>query len=130
MTYAEFEEHWADAAEAERARFDAMPVADLLDRVEKRRLGDYYTIWGALGDRATLEEAGWILFRVLESRLDYLHKHHCAAALLKLIGMDRAPDQAVRYSGRDAYDVTRNLQRLREIIATRIGEERATDNPA
>ena len=34
-----------------------MPVAELLTRIEERDLGDYYMIWPALADRATLDEA-------------------------------------------------------------------------
>jgi hypothetical protein len=119
MTYAEFQERWEANSKAERARYDAMPVAELLTRVECGDFGDYYNIWRALADRATLREAGWILFSVLESDLDYLHRYHCAAALLKLVGMN--PERAVLYSGREIHDVAGNLEHLRHLIATRLG---------
>jgi len=123
MTYAEFQERWEARAKAELANYAAMPVAELLARIEARELGDYYMIWPALAERATLAEAGWILFRMLESDLDYYHRYHCAAALLRLAGIEDAREEPAHYSAEEVHDVAGNLRRLRHLIAERIGGE-------
>jgi hypothetical protein len=123
MTYAEFQERWEAGATAELARYAAMPVTELLTRIEARELGDYYMIWPALADRATLAEAGWILFRMLESDLDYFHRYHCAAALLRLAGIEDAHEEPAHYSAEEVHDVAANLRRLHDLIAQRIGDD-------
>lgn len=120
MTYAEFQERWEAGAKAELARYDAMPFAELLSRIQDRRLGDYYTIWSAMAKRASLAETAWLLFEVLESDLDYFHRYHCADALLMLAGLDDASHDAAHYSAREVFDVAENLQRLSHLVAERM----------
>ncbi len=123
MTYADFQKHWEAGARAELESYTAMPVAELLTRIEEGRLGHYYMIWPALADRATLHEAGWILFRLLESDLDYFNRYHCAAALLRLAGIEDESEEPAHYSAHEVHDVDRNLRRLRNRIAERIGDD-------
>jgi hypothetical protein len=118
-----FQERWEAGAKAELARYSALPAPELLTRGESRQLGDYYMIWPALAERATLHEAGWILFRVLQSDLDYFNRYHCATALLSLVGIDDPSEWAAHYSAHEVHDVARNLDRLRELITERIGDD-------
>lgn len=76
---------WEQHAQAERETMDRQPLADLLDDARRGRWGNYYNLWDAIADRATLQQAGWILMDVLESAEDYLIRYHCAAALIKLM---------------------------------------------
>jgi hypothetical protein len=123
MTYAIFQERWEAGAKAELAHYAALPVSELLIRIEAGRLGDYYMIWLALAERTTLDEAGWLLFRVLESDLDYFNRYHCATALLTLMGIEDPAESAAHYSAHEVHDVATNLNRLRDLIAERIGDE-------
>lgn len=76
---------WEQQAQAERETMDRPPLADLLDDARRGRWGNYYNRWDAIADRATLQQAGWILMDVLESAEDYLIRDHCAAAPIKLM---------------------------------------------
>lgn len=97
---------------------EALPVEQLLDRIRKGLFGQYYNIWRAVGRRSTLEDAGWVLFEVLESDVDYLYRYHCAAALLKLLGdVALAP---VDLSGNHSA-VEGNISSVRSILEGRIG---------
>lgn len=82
--------NWQDAWEAQaRGELDALrarPVAELLGLVRAGRFGGYYVLWDAIAERATLAEAGWALFAVLETDADSLDRYHCADALLRLLG--------------------------------------------
>lgn len=88
MTYGEFQERYEEEGGKERARYDARPVADLLADIRAGRFSDQYQIWYSLGARATLAEAGPTLLAVLESDLEYLHRYHCAAALIAIAQLD------------------------------------------
>jgi hypothetical protein len=81
----EYEHH----ADIEGAKVDKMSVRELCARIQAGKVGDYYQIWRAIGERGTLPEAGWLLFSVLESDMESLHRYHCASALLRLLGEQR-----------------------------------------
>ena len=79
---------WEEESQAEKARYDATPVSDLLSNVRDGRVGQYFGIWYSIALRSTPAEAGWPLYRALLSQQDYFHQFHCAAALLHLLGLE------------------------------------------
>lgn len=87
MTTGDWRDRWDDEATAEAARYDARPVATLLDDVRRERFGEYHTLWYAIARRATPHEAAWTLYDVLGSPAPYLARYHCAAALLRLLSI-------------------------------------------
>lgn len=110
---------WEEHADAERQSQDRRPVSSLLEAVRQRKFGDYYTLWYAIAAKATLVEAGWTLFAVLESPdIDYLHRYHCAAALLQLIG-DLRFEQVELSAAR--FPLAENLAEVRRVLEARIG---------
>jgi hypothetical protein len=82
-------EVWEDEAQAEYDVFCAMPLASLLERVARNELGSYYVIWNAIATKGDLRLAGWPLFEFASSTAPYLHRYHCAAALLTLLQTSR-----------------------------------------
>ena len=58
--------HWKDrydaAATAEKKQLTGMQVEKLLKNVRNGKFGEYYTIWYAIADNATLDQAGWTLY--------------------------------------------------------------------
>ena len=84
MSYAQFQEYWEQAANAERSNYRARSPHKLLEDIAHGKYGTYYQIWYALQGRTTFEEAGVLLLSVLRSRADYLVRYHCATLLLSL----------------------------------------------
>ena len=109
MSYAQFQEHWEQAADAELSSFRRRPASELLAEIARGEYGSYYQIWHALQGRTTIEQAGSLLLSVLRSRADYLVRYHCATLLLSL--HNPFPDvlTPVKLSGREKYDVDRHL---------------------
>ena len=118
MSYAEFQEHWEKAADAELSAYRQRPAHELLDEIAHERYGSYYQIWYALQGRTTFEEAGRLLLGVLRSGVDYLIRYHCATLLLTL--RNPYPDvlTAVKLSGREKYDVDRHLDEYEQATHT------------
>ena len=81
-----WQDRWDEAADDERKRMEARTAAELLADVSECRFGNYYVIWYVIASKSTVDEAGWTLFRTLTGDEDYLHRYHCAAALLLLMG--------------------------------------------
>ena len=117
----DWRERYEIEAAAEQAAFDQKPVDELLDRVADRLYGQYFSLWRSIAHRADLEQAGWPLFKVLQTERDYLHRYHCATALLKLMGLDRA--DAVKYSA-DSANRHINLLDLEMDLSDRKGKAR------
>jgi hypothetical protein len=115
----DWREQWENAAGEERKRLDGLPVDRLLSDVDQGRYGDYYNIWYSIAGRATLDQGGWILFDVLNRRIDYLFRYHAAAALLQLLGETRL--KAVDLSG-DRPEREDNLRRIESRLRQKIGE--------
>lgn len=86
MSYADFQRQYEIESEKERAAYDREPVGELLGRVRARRLGGQYQLWYSIGARASLGEAGWLLFEFVSGPDEYLDRYHAAAALLTLLG--------------------------------------------
>jgi hypothetical protein len=69
----------------EKTAFLTRTVAELLTAVAERRFGDFHAIWDAIAEKATLEQAGWPLARVLRSDAPPGHRIAAADALLQLL---------------------------------------------
>ena len=82
-----WQEKWEAYAALEMEKYRETPVKKLLEQVRNGSFGRYYTIWYALAEKATAEEAVFPLYEVLLSGEDYLYRYHAAAALLKLSGI-------------------------------------------
>jgi hypothetical protein len=84
MSYAQFQEHWEKAADAEMAEYRKRPAHDLLAEIARGDYGSYDQIWYALQGRTSIDEAGTLILSVLRSQTDYLVRYHCATLLLSL----------------------------------------------
>jgi hypothetical protein len=115
-SYAQFQEHWEQEAGKERERYDARPVIELLADIRAGHFGSYYQIWYSLGSRATLAEAGSLLFSILESSADYLVRYHCAAALISVAGVYADGYRPEQLSAHQTQRVAEHLAALREKI--------------
>lgn len=116
-SYEEFQERWEQEATREGATFDKMSVRQLLELVRLKQWGDYYALWHAIGDRATLAEAGPMLMEVLHSDAEYLNRYHCAAALIKMAGEKLRDWTPVQLSA-GSHPYRDNLEKVRAILAT------------
>jgi hypothetical protein len=125
MERRDWREDWERAAEQERAHHDRLPAGVLVDNVRRGRFGDYYTVWYSIAERATLAEAGWVLFSVLVSDAPYLVRYHCAAALVRLL--KTSDFEAVELSA-FRFPLRTNLRLLRERIEAQIGPRRTSDD--
>jgi hypothetical protein len=116
MSYAEYQERFELEAGKERERYDARPVSELLADIRAGRFGSYYSIWYSLGARATLSEAGSLLFSILESPADYLVRYHCAAALISIAGVYADGYRPEQLSADKTQRVAEHLAALRQKI--------------
>jgi len=111
MSYADFQQHFEQAAALERQHFDAMPVATLITEIRAGRLGRYYQIWYSLGARAEPSEANTLLLSFLASDAAYLARYHCAAALIQINRLQQWAPQEL--SATRNYPVVENLAKVR-----------------
>ncbi len=116
MSYAQFQEHWEKAADAELAEYRNRPAQALLAEIARGSYGSYYQIWYALQGRTTIDEAGALLLSVLRSQADYLVRYHCATLLLSLYNPFPDVLTPVKLSGRDKYRVDRHLDEYEEAL--------------
>lgn len=84
----DWQEEYENAADKERQYYDELPVEHLLSLVSDGQYGNYNTIWHSLEERATLKQAAWVLFVVLNTDEEYLTRCNCAEALLYLLGRE------------------------------------------
>lgn len=112
--YEQFQEHWEQEADKARKQYDACSVSELLAEICAKRYGRHFQIWYSLGARASLSEAGLILFRVLESQADYLVRNHCAAALISIAGAYADGYRPKQLSACQTQRVSENLKSFRE----------------
>ena len=124
MSYAQFQEHFEQAAEAELLEYQQRPAQELLAEIAHGKYGDYYQVWYALQGRTDIEEAGAVLLGVLRSRIDYLVRYHCATLLLSLYNPFPDVLSPVKLSGREKYDVDRNLEEYAQALQTRAESDR------
>jgi hypothetical protein len=118
LTYAEFQEDWQQAADAEYALYVAEDSDVLIRQVKDRRYGECYQLWRAIPVVATLQDAGSVLIEVLRrDSEEYLIRYHAAAALLKLIGTStfEPADLSAEHPQRAA-----NLDTVEELLRERL----------
>ena len=118
MPQKNWRDQWDDHATEESEKFMKMPVAELLAQFRAGKLGEYYVIWKAIGERAKLQDIGWELYDFLNSYREYLPRYHCAGALLKL--MNSTAFTQVELSGKQA-PVAANLKKLKAMLEEKIG---------
>jgi len=85
MNEKHWKEQWEDDADTELEKLSALPIAELRRRVQAGELGGFYMIWNAIAAKEDLAAIGWQLLDFLSSPADYLHRYHCARALLALL---------------------------------------------
>jgi hypothetical protein len=85
MQEIERDEYFRQEASKESRRLDTLSLAELLQRVRRRRFDRYFQLWDSIMLRGDLRQAGWTLYAVLLSRTGYLNRYHCASALLALM---------------------------------------------
>src|SRR5262249_47390175 len=120
MTYEDYQRYFEEAAEKEKRRYDQKSVDELLKLIRRGSYGKYYTIWDSVGERASADEAGSDLIAVLRSGAEYLHRYHCAVALLRLLGMQwDSYFKPEKLSARERYDdVELFIQDIEEKLET------------
>ena len=123
MTYAEFQEQFEKASIEEKARYDAMPLAQVLKEIHAGRYGTNYQIWYSVAPRATIKDIGWLFYRILESKDDCLVCYHCAAALLSVFNPFPDVLKPEKLSGRKKYNVDQHLAEYRDCLEKQIGPE-------
>jgi hypothetical protein len=111
-------ERYEIEAASELAEYEQKSLDVLFNQIRSRQYGRYFSLWRAIASRAQLEQAGWLLFEVLQTESDYLQRYHCAGALLSLMGLNRT--DAVNYSA-DSADRFKNLHDLKVALSDRIG---------
>jgi hypothetical protein len=120
MSSRDWRDTWEQHGHKERSKMDTISIRELCARIRARKADDYYQIWRTIAQRATLPEVGWLLCEVLESDMDYLHRYHCAEALLHLTGA-RSPTP-VELSAE--WGRTKNVPLLASMLEQRIGPRR------
>jgi hypothetical protein len=115
----DWREQWEREASDELARLREVPSSELLAQITRGDYGRYYQIWYALEGRTTIEEAGALLLRILHSSVGYLIRYHCANLLLSLFNLSPGELDAVKLSGREKYDVDRNLEEYERALHAR-----------
>lgn len=85
-TAQDWKQAYEAAADAEAARYERLPVAELLRDIRRGKTGEYgCPIWDSVARKGTAAEVGWALYDVLTSERPYLERYHCAAALLQVL---------------------------------------------
>lgn len=114
----DWRELWEQHADKEREYLDRLPVEALLENVNSGQYGDYYNIWRSIADRADIKIAGWLLFDSLKTELDYLHRYHCAEALLTLLQSNEY--EPVELSSEN-HHYKENIGKLSKLLEAKIG---------
>ncbi len=119
--YQKFQEEYEAESDRAFAALSAVPIQTLLDRVREADFGKSYSLWHVIGAKATLPQAGWILFDVLNSPADYLNRYHCAAALIKISGPLLAEFTPVTLTVEKLHPMRENLAKVQAKLLATIG---------
>ncbi len=120
----DWQEQYEKAADAEGASYSEMPLEQVLQLVKQGSYGDYYSIWRDVEDRATLDQAGWLLYEVLHHDIDYLIRCNAAEALLTLLGCTDVManlDRAVVLTAHTVEERRPHLTALKQELEEKIG---------
>ena len=127
--------HWRDRWDIEARRearaLQALPERELLERIERGSLGQYYQIWHTLGSNGTLGQAAIVLWDFLRQHPgeEYaLHRYHCAAALFQILGMPD-PDCQSELRRRVQWDHAGEVARQDALRELRKRIQKQLDNP-
>jgi hypothetical protein len=113
-----WKEQWEDESHAEYEVLRALPLEERRRRIAKRQFGSYYMIWDAIAAKRDLPPVAWQLFEFLKSHADYLHRYHCARALLAL--MDYRDLQAADLSV-EHMNPSKNLATIEALLEKAVG---------
>lgn len=119
----DWQEEHENAADKERQYYDELPVEQLLKLVSDGQYGNYDTIWHSLAERATLQQAAWVLFAVLNTDEEYLIRCNCAEALLYLLGradVMQVLDESVALSAGTPHERAPHLAALKQEILQKL----------
>jgi hypothetical protein len=113
-----WKERWEDDAHAEYEKLRALSLEKLCERVRRGKFGEHYAIWDAIAAKRDLAPVGWQLFDFLNSNADYLHRYHCARALLALLDCKefQAADLSVAHM-----NASKNLAIVEALLEQAIG---------
>lgn len=125
LVMSDWKQQYEHAADEELDRYTRRSLADLLLDIRSGSTGEYSTIWEAVARKATPQEAGWVLYDVLNSDRPYLERYHCAKALLRILGCNEF--EAVELSA-SWPQVRGNLVRLGEMVAAVAGQRGRQDS--
>jgi hypothetical protein len=114
----DWRERWEDDSQAEYDQFCELALETLLARVATMKLGSHCQIWEAIAAKEDLRTAGWPLFGFVSSGAPYLHRYHCAAALLTLLKLSKY--QAAQLTV-EHLNPARALADVAKILASRVG---------
>lgn len=120
----DWQEQYERAAEAERNEYKLMPLEQVLLHIKEGRYGVYPSIWRDVETRATLEQAGWLLYEVLHRDIEYLIRCNAAEALLTLMGYTDVIenlDRAVSLTAHSVEERTPHLTALYHELIERLG---------
>jgi hypothetical protein len=117
MTYAKFQAYFEESAERELAQYNAMPLQELLRQARSGKLGEYYQIWHSIAQRAVATEVTDFLLSFLSSSSSYLHRYHCASALISLNGLGASGWEAHHLSAEALHPVAQNLAEVRHQLS-------------
>ncbi len=119
-----WQEQYENAADSEGDSYSEMPLEQVLHQIKQGSYGDYYSIWRDVENRATLAEAGWLLYEVLHRDIDYLIRCNAAEALLTLLGCTDVMenlDRAVALTAHTVEERAPNLTALKQELEEKIG---------
>jgi len=116
MTYAQYQEHFEQMAAQEKERLSALAVAELIALIRSGRLGTHYQIWYSLAERAKPAEVNDMLMSFLYSDEEYLHRYHCAAALIAVNSLSSTGWEPHHLSAGPKYPVKENLEKIRGLL--------------
>ncbi|MCK5034630.1 MAG: hypothetical protein KAS73_01970 [Candidatus Sabulitectum sp.] len=118
LTKTHWKTAWEDAADAEQKKLDSTDVEILLEMVKNGDYGSFYGIWSSIANRATVQQAGFILLEVLHGDSWYTLRANCAQALLKLMNEDEIRTVDISADRPDQDDFLQRIEmKLMELLA-------------
>ncbi|HDS11281.1 MAG TPA: hypothetical protein ENN77_00065 [Candidatus Wirthbacteria bacterium] len=117
-----WKERWELEAGREYEKYFAMSVQQLLIEIRAGRLGLYYQIWQALGDKADKSACLvlWEFLRDNPAKESELQRYHCAGALFKLLDagdeFERIWRPQVQWGHEGEEKRQQSLQKLKKLI--------------
>ena len=90
----------------------------IIEMVKNGDYGSFYGIWSSIANRATVQQAGFILLEVLHGDSWYTLRANCAQALLKLMNEDEIRTVDISADRPDQDDFLQRIEmKLMELLA-------------